>query len=532
MLDEELDHIIRNAAENHYPPYNDKAWKKMEKKLDKHLPQNKDRRKFIFFLLFFLLLGGATVFTVIQLSGNKTPANKNVIATNTGENKTTTPVTQNNQPGNNDAVVNNAPENENITLPGTTTPGNTNPGKTESVTTASAIPDKTNSEKPVTVTAIPGITTPVKINSNKTTSVKTTPRNSLSPVNAITSIQLQQDVVSTVKEKPGKNKKSNLIGKGQSKISIVTATPAEDFVKNDGWKAKNSPKGPVGKGVKKDTEGKLNITVTAPDQANNENETKRTVTPENNAQSPAGGEVISKNEEKKEKLITVEDVKDEKENDSAVIEKITITPPDKKKPKKNIAGNFGLTFSVGPEFSFIELNKIGKTTLMYGAGLSYNFGKRLTVRSGFYVSKKLYAATPDQYNAVIYPNLMGIDADCKIYEIPLSLSYNFGQRKNHSWFGSAGLSSFLMKTENYDYLYKTPTGYTYNYKRTVKNENKHYFAVLTLSGGYQYQFNKRVSVQAEPYLKIPLSGVGLGKIKLNSAGILFTLTVKPFAKSR
>lgn len=523
MLDEELDHIIRNAAENHYPPYNDKAWKKMEKKLDKHLPQKKDRRKFIFFLLFFLLLGGATVFTVIQFGGDKTPANKNIIANNTGENKTTTPVTQNDQPGNNDATVNSISENKKIKLPGTTTPGNTNSGKTESFKTASGtvIPDKTNSEKPASVTttpgtAIPGITTPGKINSNKTTSVKTTPRISQSPVNAITSIP-QQDVVSKVKEKPAKNKRSNFTSKGKSKISIIAAAPSEDFVKNDEVKAKNNSR------VKKNIDGKLNVAVAAPEAGNNENEMITAVTSE----KPL--DIISKNEEKKETVITV---KDEKEKDSIAAEKITLTPPDKKKPKKNIAGNFGLTFSAGPDLSFIALDKPGKATLMYGAGLSYNFGKRLTVRTGFYVSKKIYTATPSQYNAVIYPNLTGIDADCKIYEIPLSLSYNFGQRKNHSWFGSAGLSTFLMKTENYDYLYKTPTGYTYNYKRTVKNENKHYFAVLTLSGGYQYQFSKRVSVQAEPYFKIPLSGVGLGKIKLNSAGILFTLTVKPFAKSR
>ena len=519
MLDEAMEHIIRNAAENHYPPYNDKAWEKMEKKLDKHLPQKKDRRKFIFFLLFFLLLGGATVVSVIQFSGNKTPENKNVIANNTGETKTKKNLTQNDQPGSNDAAVNSVPENENIKFQGTITPGTTipdkiNAGKTELITTTSG-------------TAIPGMTTPGKTNSGKTTSVKTSPRNSQNPVNVMTSLPQQQDVVSTVKEKSGKNKKSNFTSKEKPKINIVTADPSEDLVKKDEEKTKNS------KGVKKNTNGRLNVTVTPPDQANNEIETKTTVTPENNAQSPAGGEVISKNEEKKETVITVEDFKDEKEKDSAVTEKISLTVlPDKKKPKKNIAGNFGITFSAGPDLSFVKLNKIGKATITYGAGLSYNFGKRLTVSTGFYVSKKIYAATPDQYNAVIYPNLTGIDADCKIYEIPLSLSYNFGQRKNHSWFGSTGLSSFLMKTENYDYLYKTPTGYTYNYKRTIKNENKHYFAVLTLSGGYQYQFSKRISLQAGPYVKIPLSGVGLGKIKLNSSGILFTLTVKPFAKNK
>ena len=156
------------------------------------------------------------------------------------------------------------------------------------------------------------------------------------------------------------------------------------------------------------------------------------------------------------------------------------------------------------------------------------------MRTGFYFAKKIYNAAPDQYHTPggNYPYLTDVDATCKIYEIPVSLSYSFGQRKKHNWFGSVGLSSFIMKKEDYTYNYKTPAGQTYTYYRGVSNENKHYFSVLNLSGGYQYQLNKRLSLQAEPYFKIPLGGVGQGKVKLNSAGILFTLTVKPFAKRK
>ncbi len=59
MLSEEFDKKIIEAADRHYPAYNEKAWTKMEKLLDEHLPQEKDdRRRILFFLLLFLLLGG------------------------------------------------------------------------------------------------------------------------------------------------------------------------------------------------------------------------------------------------------------------------------------------------------------------------------------------------------------------------------------------------------------------------------------------------------------------------------------------
>ncbi len=125
-----------------------------------------------------------------------------------------------------------------------------------------------------------------------------------------------------------------------------------------------------------------------------------------------------------------------------------------------------------------------------------------------------------------------INADCNVFEIPLTLQYNFKQVKNHNWYGGMGFSSYLMKKEIYDYQYKGASGQVWSYKRTYKNENENYFSVLTLSGGYQYKLNNRISFLAEPFLKIPIKGIGAGKVKLNSAGLMVTAAVKPFAKKK
>jgi hypothetical protein len=120
-----------------------------------------------------------------------------------------------------------------------------------------------------------------------------------------------------------------------------------------------------------------------------------------------------------------------------------------------------------------------------------------------------------------------------VYEIPVSVSYNFGNSKKQNWFVSTGLSSYLMKSESYDYFYKyTYTGPTLNKKWTIEDENKHYFSVLTLSGGYQRSLSKHLSILVEPYIKLPFSGVGYGKVKLNSAGLLFSIGFKPFSSPK
>ncbi|MDQ6901679.1 MAG: hypothetical protein M3139_01550 [Bacteroidota bacterium] len=210
------------------------------------------------------------------------------------------------------------------------------------------------------------------------------------------------------------------------------------------------------------------------------------------------------------------------------------TSPKKKgsHTKSTFSENFAVYFSWGPDLSIAGLDKAGKVTLDYGLGLRYNLSSKITLHTGFYIADKIYSANKNEYHAPSsagYNYLYKIDANCKVYEIPVTASYNFRKVKKHQWFIGGGLSSYLMKKESYDYYYKYPSsGYVYTKSWSISNKNQHYFAVLDLSTGYQYNFNKRVAVIGEPYLKIPIEGVGAGKVRLNSGGVLFTLSVKPF----
>ena len=320
----------------------------------------------------------------------------------------------------------------------------------------------------------------------------------------------------------GNNKRSTVVNKPKTGTGITTpdASVADESQKAASQKRENKTP------LQRKTEGKTDVVIT-------------TATPENMEAENIETTHVNIDKEKAitegQKKGSVKVNEDTKKKEEPITKNKTSYAPDKKKSDRRFVSNFGLTFSAGPDLSFIQLDKPGNVTMTYGAGFSYSFAKRFTARAGFYVAKKIYTATPDQYHApggITYPYLTSVDANCRVYEIPISLSYSFGQSKNHSWFGGVGLSSFLMKNESYYYNYKRPSGQTYYYEKTVTNENNHYFAVLTLSGGYQYQINKRFSVQGEPYVKLPLSGIGLGKINLNSAGLLFTVTVKPFAKRK
>ena len=220
---------------------------------------------------------------------------------------------------------------------------------------------------------------------------------------------------------------------------------------------------------------------------------------------------------------------EKKPADTLATETSKKNPAQQKKP--SFGDRFSLHFSFGPDVSAVGMSNPGQVQLQYGIGAGYAITKNLTVRAGFYAGDKKYTAdSSDYHNSYSIANLEKVDADCFVYEIPVNLVYQFNPVKKHSWFISGGVSSYIMKKETYGYYYRNTWNQPQYYSRTYKNENKHLFSVIGLSGGYQYAISSKLNLLAEPYIKFPVSGIGAGKVKLNNTGVLFTIGYKPFSK--
>lgn len=251
---------------------------------------------------------------------------------------------------------------------------------------------------------------------------------------------------------------------------------------------------------------------------------------------PASNAIVDNQQEIKQPIIKAK--KDSTNTDKDVAKTSTsknLFAKKKTTTHASFKNNFGFSISAGPDVSSVGLDKTGRIAINFGIGINYALSQKFTLRTGFYKSEKIYSANKNQYTippggAPNIEYLNNIGANCKVYEIPFTLLYSFSKTKNHQWFASAGLSSYLMKKESYNYNYKYPSGATYTKSWSISNQNQHYFSILDLSAGYEYSLSNRTSLLAEPYVKIPMSGIGAGKVKLNSAGILFSLTVKPFYK--
>jgi hypothetical protein len=67
-----------------------------------------------------------------------------------------------------------------------------------------------------------------------------------------------------------------------------------------------------------------------------------------------------------------------------------------------------------------------------------------------------------------------------------------------------------------------------NYKSFTGN--KHLFSNMSIGAGIEKRISSSLSLQVEPSISIPLSGVGQGKVKLYSTAILLGIKYIPFKK--
>jgi hypothetical protein len=189
---------------------------------------------------------------------------------------------------------------------------------------------------------------------------------------------------------------------------------------------------------------------------------------------------------------------------------------------------FYLHASLLPEYTYVTGNNCGPLTTAYGGGIGYIVSKRFSVQAGLYITNKIYSAGPNNYKLkrVLPANVVftNVDAKCSVLEIPVQVNYNVLNKGPHHLLAGVGVASLIMSSEayNYSYLYTT-TGTRYYRSHTFTTNKFEPFAALLLSAGYAYNLNSKLSFIAAPDAKIPMHGVGQGKVKLSSAGVMFGL---------
>lgn len=187
-----------------------------------------------------------------------------------------------------------------------------------------------------------------------------------------------------------------------------------------------------------------------------------------------------------------------------------------------------LGFGYGPDVSLVGFSEVTRPGTNLGILLEYQLNRRWSINSGITYSRKNYTAKGEDYHPPkgfwdygFVPDMT--DATCEVIDIPINIRYYFRPAKSNRLFASTGLSTYLMLTEDYKYQYGRDDPQHLVLSWSGKNENQHYFAIYNLSVGYQRSMGKQWFLEIEPFVKLPLTGVGFGEVDLWSTGASFSL---------
>lgn len=211
--------------------------------------------------------------------------------------------------------------------------------------------------------------------------------------------------------------------------------------------------------------------------------------------------------------------------DSSVAAELVI-----KKPAKGRDQIKGLYFGVvaSPDISTVKGQRVARTG--YGAGMiiGYRISKRVAVETGLFWDRKYYYSEGEYFDTKKLPyqptwKIKDVNGWCRMFEVPLNVRYFFAGGKKNSWYASAGVSSYIMNRENYDYSYDW-NNVTRTINRSYDNATRNWLNIMHIGIGLERPAGVLGTLRVEPYLKASIGGVGIGSLPLTSFGVNIGIT--------
>jgi len=190
------------------------------------------------------------------------------------------------------------------------------------------------------------------------------------------------------------------------------------------------------------------------------------------------------------------------------------------KTRKFYAGAFG-----GGDVTTIRFQEAKRAG--YGAGIAagYRLNQKWSIElaasseTKFYYSDGRYLDPKKVYQA---PNSKITEAEgsCRMLDLSIGGLYNLRKKNGGNWFIGGGLSSYIMKREDYAYTYYYyQSGASHVYEKEYRKATNNLASVANLSIGYRQYFGKTWQFRVEPFVKVPLKGLGYVNLPFMSAGL-------------
>jgi Outer membrane protein beta-barrel domain len=183
-----------------------------------------------------------------------------------------------------------------------------------------------------------------------------------------------------------------------------------------------------------------------------------------------------------------------------------------------------------PDLSTVKFQDIKAVGTTFGVLFGYSLNPKWSLETGLYLDRKKYFTEgqyfeKDRVPPLQYVTLLKVDGICNMFEIPVNIRYNLNPLAKNKWFATAGLSTYLMSQEQYAYqaMYN---GMPWNKSATYNTPSQNWLSIVNLSIGYEQKLGRMTNLRLEPYLRVPLSGIGTGSLPIMSAGLNVGITRK------
>ncbi|CAN5397634.1 hypothetical protein BH11BAC3_BH11BAC3_00580 [soil metagenome] len=226
---------------------------------------------------------------------------------------------------------------------------------------------------------------------------------------------------------------------------------------------------------------------------------------------------------KKHKAVTI--IGDDSKTKNIAKQVVVTNKKENTKPLSNNTKGFYAGLVGGPEFSKGNDMAYNNAGLSAGVLVGFRVNKKISLESGLLWNNKKYTSQGKNFNmkkvAASMPSGMVINnlsSNSSLLEIPLKIKYDVYNKNNSTLFFTGGVSAYIMTKEENNYNV-TLNGSDQQMTGVYKKNSYELPAVINISIGYQKNVSKNFDIRLEPFLKIPIQGIGVGNLPVTSAGL-------------
>jgi hypothetical protein len=178
----------------------------------------------------------------------------------------------------------------------------------------------------------------------------------------------------------------------------------------------------------------------------------------------------------------------------------------------------------------IQMNQVAgqgfsKPGFILGLNGGYRINRSFGVELGILYSSKHYFSRGQYFDigkaGTSMPanmKIINLQGSSQLIEIPIGLRYNFNHSK-YKLFITSGVSSFLLTREQNNYL-ALIGGVEQNMNGMYHHKTAYIASAINFSMGTEFTFGKKQTrLKIEPFLEVPVKGMGVGLMSVTGAGI-------------